>query len=151
MPGAELSHTVASRELVKQVPRNQRVRALWFTFGEDPNPPMKGECMKDNRKIINIRVTEKEKQTLDGLAAKCDLSLSEYLRKRGLGYEPGPLLDDRFYAVYSKLCDISNLPLNGEAEAALTAILNDLQQNLFLPRKQTAKEVVLSLQQDSGR
>ena len=107
--------------------------------------------MKDNRKIINIRVTEKEKQTLDGLAAKCDLSLSEYLRKRGLGYEPGPLLDDRFYAVYSKLCDISNLPLQPDTEAVLTAILRDLQQNLFLPSKQSAKEVALSLQQDSGR
>ena len=107
--------------------------------------------MKDNRKIINIRVTEKEKQTLDGLAAKCGLSLSEYLRKRALGYEPGPLLDDRFYAVYSKLCDISNLPLQPETEAALTEILKDLQQNLFLPRKQTAKEVVLSLQQDFGQ
>lgn len=107
--------------------------------------------MKDNRKIINIRVTEKEKQTMDGLAAKCGLSLSEYLRKRGLGYEPGPLLDDRFYAVYSKLCEISNLPLNAQAEAMLTAIMVDLRQNLFLPRKQTAKEVALSLQQDSGQ
>ena len=107
--------------------------------------------MKDNRKLINLRVTEKEKQALDGLAAKCGLSLSEYLRKRGLGYEPGPYLDDRFYAVYSKLCDISNLPLSGEAEAALTAILVDLRQNLFLPRKQNAKEVALSLQQDSGQ
>ena len=107
--------------------------------------------MKDNRKIINIRVTEKEKQMLDGLAAKCGLSLSEYLRKRGLGYAPGPLLDDQCYAVYSKLCDISNLPLNAQAEAMLTEILKDLQQNLFLPRKQTAKEVALSLQQDFGR
>ena len=119
--------------------------------GEAPNPPMKGEYVKDNRKIINIRVTEKEKQTLDSLAAKCGLSLSEYLRKRGLGYEPGPLLDDRFYAVYSKLCDISNLPLQPDTEAVLTAILRDLQQNLFLPSKQSAKEVALSLQQDSGR
>ena len=106
--------------------------------------------MKDNRKIINIRVTEKEKQTLEGLAAKCGLSLSEYLRKRGLGYESGPLLDDRFYAAYSKLCEISNLPLNAQAQAALTTILIDLRQNLFLPRKQSAKEVVLSLQQGSG-
>ena len=146
-----MSHTVASRELVKQVPSQQRVPYPLLFFGEYPNPPEKGENMKDNRKIINIRVTEKEKQTLDGLAAKCGLSLSEYLRKRGLGYEPGPLLDDRFYAVYSKLCDISNLPLNEEAEAALTTILVDLRQNLFLPRKQSVKEVVLSLQQDSGR
>ena len=110
--------------------------------------------MNDNRKLINIRVTEKEKQTLDGLAAKCDLSLSEYLRKRGLGYEPGPLLDDRFYAAYSKLCEISNLPLQPDTEAVLITILNDLQKNLFLPRKQTHKEIVeevsLSPQQDFG-
>ena len=98
--------------------------------------------MNDSRKLINIRVTEKEKAQLDKLAQKCGLSLSEYLRKRGLGYEPGPLLDDRFYEVYSKLCEISNLPLHPDTEAVLIAMLNDLQQNLFLPRKQTQKELV---------
>jgi len=110
--------------------------------------------MKDNRKLINIRVTEKEKAQLDRLAQKCGLSLSEYLRKRGLGYEPGPFLDDRFYAVYTKLCEISNLPMSSETEAALMAIFNDLQQNLFLPRKQTLAEVVKEVtswqQPDSG-
>ena len=110
--------------------------------------------MNENRKLINIRVTEKEKAQLDKLAQKCGLSLSEYLRKRGLGYEPGPLLDERFYAVYSKLCEISNLPLQPETEAVLVAILNDLQQNLLLPRKQSkreiAEEVSLSLPQDFG-
>ena len=110
--------------------------------------------MNDNRKLINIRVTEKEKAQLDRLAQKCGLSLSEYLRKRGLGYKPGPYLDDRFYAVYTKLCEISNLPLNSETESALTAIFNDLRKNLFLPRKQTQREiteeVALWQQQDSG-
>ena len=88
------------------------------------------------------------------MAKKCGLSLSEYLRKRGLGYEPGPFLDDRFYAVYAKLCEISNLPLQPDTEAALIAILNDLQQNLFLPKKQRQRkiieEVILSLPPDSG-
>ena len=107
--------------------------------------------MKTKNKRIEVRVTDREKEKLESYAEYCGLSLSEYLRKRGLGYEPGPLLDDRFYAVYSKLCDISNLPLNEEAEVALTAILRDLQQNLFLPWKQNAREVALSLQQDSGR
>ena len=64
-------------------------------------------------------------------------------------------MDDRFYAVYAKLCEISNLPSTPETEAALIAILNDLQQNLFLPRKQPQKEIIeevgLSLPQDSGR
>ena len=110
--------------------------------------------MNDNRKLINIRVTEKEKAQLDRLAQKCGLSLSEYLRKRGLGYEPGPFLDDRFYAAYSKLCEISNLPLKPEAEAALTAIFNDLRQSLFLPMKQTQREIMEEVamwqRQDSG-
>ena len=111
--------------------------------------------MNENRKLINIRVTEKEKAQLDKLAQKCGLSLSEYLRKRGLGYEPGPFLDDRFYAVYTKLCEISNLPLQPDTEAVLIAILNDLQQNLFLPKKQRQREiieeVILSLPPDSGQ
>ena len=107
--------------------------------------------MKEKDKRVELRLPAKEKDQLEQLAKKCGLSLSEYLRKRGLGYEPGPFLDERFYAVYSKLCEISNLPLNAEAEAALMAIFNDLQQNLFLPRKQSAKEVALSLQQDSGQ
>ena len=116
--------------------------------------PPKGESMNTKNKRIEIRVTGREKEKLESYAEHCGLSLSEYLRKRGLGYEPGPLLDDRFYAVYSKLCEISNLPLQPETEAVLIAILNNLQQNLFLPRKQRQKEIIeevfVSPQQDSG-
>ena len=110
--------------------------------------------MKEKDKRVELRLPAKEKEQLEQLAKKCGLSLSEYLRKRGLGYEPGPLLDNRFYDVYAKLCEISNLPLQPEAEAPLTAIFNDLRQNLFLPRKQTQRgiieEVALWQQQDSG-
>ena len=110
--------------------------------------------MKEKDKRVELRLPAKEKEQLEQLAKKCGLSLSEYLRKRGLGYEPGPFLDDRFYAAYSKLCEISNLPLKPEAEAALTAIFNDLRQNLFLPRKQTQREIMEEVamwqQQDSG-
>ena len=107
--------------------------------------------MNTKNKRIEVRVTDREKEKLGSYAEYCGLSLSEYLRKRGLGYEPGPLLDDRFYTVYSKLCDISNLPLQPETEAVLIAILDDLRQNIFLPRKQSVKEVALSQQQDSGQ
>ncbi len=110
--------------------------------------------MKEKDKRVELRLPAKEKEQLEQLAKKCGLSLSEYLRKRGLGYEPGPFLDDRFYAVYSKLCEISNLPLQPETEAVLIAILNDLQQNLFRPRKQTKKEIIEEVEgwqlQDSG-
>jgi hypothetical protein len=110
--------------------------------------------MKEKDKRVELRLPAKEKEQLEQLAKKCGLSISEYLRKRGLGYEPGPLLDERFYAVYSKLCEISNLPLQPETEAVLITILSDLQQNLFLPRKQSKSEIVeevrLSLPQDFG-
>ena len=38
---------------------------------------------------INIRVSVTEKKKVTMLARKCGLSLSEYLRQRALGYEPG--------------------------------------------------------------
>ena len=110
--------------------------------------------MKEKDKRVELRLPAKEKEQLEQIAKKCGLSLSEYLRKRGLGYEPGPFLDERFYAVYAKLCEISNLPLQPDTEAVLLAILNELQQNLFLPKKQRQKEIVeevsLSPQQDFG-
>ena len=110
--------------------------------------------MKEKNARLELRLSAKEKEQLEQIAKKCGLPVSEYLRKRGLGYEPGPLLDERFYAVYSKLCEISNLPLQPDTEAVLIAILSDLQQNLFLPRKQRQKEIVEEVagwqQQDSG-
>lgn len=110
--------------------------------------------MKEKNARLELRLSAKEKEQLELLAKKCGLPVSEYLRKRGLGYDPGPLLDERFYAMYSKLCEISNLPLQPDTEAVLVAILNDLQQNLFLPRKQSkkeiAEEVLASQQQDFG-
>ena len=110
--------------------------------------------MKEKNARLELRLSAKGKEQLELLAKKCGLPVSEHLRKRGLGYEPGPLLDERFYAAYSKLCEISNLPLQPDTEAVLLAILNELQQNLFLPKKQRQKEIVeevsLSPQQDFG-
>ena len=110
--------------------------------------------MSDTKKLINIRITEKEKQRMESIAQKCGLSLSEYLRKRGLGYEPKPLLDDTAFSLYSKLCKLSNLPLSQETETSLATLLHDLQQALFQPRKQSQEEIIREvacwLQQDSG-
>ena len=107
--------------------------------------------MKEKSARLELRLSAKEKAQLESIAKKCGLPVSEYLRKRGLGYEPGPLLNDRFYEVYSKLCEISNLPLTPETEAVLISILNDLQQNLFLPRKQTQKEIVEEVNGDPAK
>lgn len=98
--------------------------------------------MKIKNCRVELRLSAKEKAKMEDIAQKCGLSLSEYLRKRGLGFAPGPFLDDRFFEAYIKLCQISNLPLKPETEAALTAIFQEMEKNLFVPCKQTQQEIM---------
>ena len=61
-----------------------------------------------NRTVgINIRVTVTEKKKVTMLARKCGLSLSEYLRQRALGYEPGGHPPKEAFDVLDKLDDIA--------------------------------------------
>ena len=106
--------------------------------------------MIEKTEVINTRFSEKEKQIVEQYAATCDLSRSEYLRKRALGYEPRPALGDSFYQLYSKLCDLCNQSMTVETENALLELITDIRRELMLPKKQSKKEVVSWLQQDSG-
>lgn len=56
---------------------------------------------------INIRVTVTEKKKVMMLARKCGLSLSEYLRQRALGYEPGGHPPKEVFDVLDKLDEIA--------------------------------------------
>ena len=56
---------------------------------------------------INIRVTVTEKKKVTMLARKCGLSLSEYLRQRALGYEPGGHQPKEVFDVLDKLDEIA--------------------------------------------
>ena len=56
---------------------------------------------------INIRVTVTEKKKVTMLARKCGVSLSEYLRQRALGYEPGGHPPTEVFNVLDKLDEIA--------------------------------------------
>ena len=56
---------------------------------------------------INVRVTVTEKKKVTMLARKCGLSLSEYLRQRALGYEPGGHPPKEVFDVLDKLDEIA--------------------------------------------
>ena len=56
---------------------------------------------------INIRVTVTEKKKVTMLARKCGLSLSEDLRQRALGYEPGGHPPKEVFDVLDKLDEIA--------------------------------------------
>ena len=107
--------------------------------------------MHTKSKRTEIRLTEKEKVKLEDYAVRCGLPLSEYLRQRGLGYEPRPALGDSFFPFYSKLCDLCNQSMTVETDKALLELITEIRKELMLPQKQTKKEVVSWLQQDSGQ
>ena len=82
-----------------------------------------------NRTVgINVRVTVTEKKTVTMLARKCGLSLSEYLRKRALGYEPGGHPPTEVFDVLDKIDEIAeNCSVrDGAAINAQTDRLRDL-------------------------
>ena len=56
---------------------------------------------------INVRVTVTEKKKVTMLAKKCGLSLSEYLRQRALGYEPGGHPAKEVFDILDKLDEIA--------------------------------------------
>ena len=107
--------------------------------------------MTEKTEVINTRFSEREKQIVEQYATACGLTRSEYLRKRALGYEPRPAVSDSFFLFYSKLCDLCNQSLSVETEKALLELITDIRRELMLPKKQTKKEVVSWLQQDSGQ
>ena len=151
MPGAGLSYTITSRELVLQAPHPTAGAAEPFK-GAAPNTPIeRNDFMTEKTEVINTRFSDKEKQIVEQYAAACGLTRSEYLRKRALGYEPRPALGDSFYQLYSKLCDLCNQSMTVETEKALLELITDIRRELMLPHKQSKTEVVSWLQQDSGQ
>ena len=77
---------------------------------------------------INVRVSVTEKKKVTMLARKCALSLSEYLRQRALGYEPGGHPSKEVFDVVDKLDEMAEScsMRDGTAISAHTDRLRDL-------------------------
>ena len=64
--------------------------------------------MKEKVVQICIRVSKNEKKKLQQKAKKCNLSLSNYLRKTGLKQKIYPIPDKEFYQIYLQICQLKN-------------------------------------------
>ena len=103
---------------------------------------------KEKLARIEIRVKSKDKDKIKRLAEKCNLSISEYLVQRALGYEPITVLPDVFFDFYNKLCQLDNtVGLTSETENKLLSLIDEIHTELLLPRKEDMREW---RQQDSG-
>ena len=90
---------------------------------------------------IDIRVNQKDKDKIKQLAEKCNLSISEYLVQRALGYEPRTVLPDVFFDFYNKLCELCNSGnLTPEAESKLLSLIDEIHSELLLPRKEDMRK-----------
>ena len=77
---------------------------------------------------INVRVSVTEKRKMTLMAKRCGLSLSEYLRQRALGYEPGGHPPKEIFDVLDRLDEIAEgcSVQDGTAINAQTDRLRDL-------------------------
>ena len=84
-----------------------------------------------NRTVgINVRVTVTEKKKVTMLARKCGLSLSEYLRQRALGHEPGGHPPTEVFDVLDKLDEIAE-QCSAQDDAAINAQTDRLRDLLI--------------------
>ena len=79
---------------------------------------------------INVRVSVTEKKKVTMLARKCGLSLSEYLRQRALGHEPGGHPPKEVFDVLDKLDEIAE-QCSAQDGAAINA-QTDRLRNLLI-------------------
>lgn len=113
---------------------------------------------KEKLARIEIRVKPKDKEKIKRIAEKCNLSLSEYIVQRALGYEPITVLPDVFFDFYNKLCELCNTAgFTPETENKLLALIDEIHSELLFPQKETVKQIKNGIevsdewrQQDSG-
>ncbi len=97
---------------------------------------------KEKLARIEIRVKPKEKEIVCRIAKACGLSVSEYVVKRALGYEPKAVQPDAFFDFYGKLCELLNREISPETEAAALKLFDEIYAELIDTPKQTRKEIV---------
>ena len=75
-------------------------------------------------------MTKEQKQKIAGLARKCKLSQSEYLRQRALGGEPKGVLPDAFFVCCERLDRLCRPPFYKETNEQALALLQQMQSIL---------------------
>ena len=90
---------------------------------------------------ISVRTRPKEKERIRALADKCGLSVSEYMVKRALGYEPKEASPDAFFRFHDALCELLNKDLTPQTEAAALRLFDAIYAELIDDRKQTPAEI----------
>ncbi len=99
---------------------------------------------------VYVRVTPEEKQKIVSNAAKCGLSVSEFLRQRGAGFAPKVIPNEAAEGFYDTLCELADTcyeQVDFLTQQKLMRALNDYESDYLNPSKEVEDEWLL---QDSG-
>jgi hypothetical protein len=107
--------------------------------------------MNERTNSIYVRVSDKEKNIITKIAGRCDLTLSEYLRKRALGFVPSLVIPDFFFLFYSELCKLCNAvdgKFNDQTEEKILKLIDDIGLAFFSPNKETVAQIKAELERE---
>ena len=110
--------------------------------------------MNDKNARIELRVTQSEKNRIAKLSENCGLSQSEYVRQRTLGYAPRmvlPVVFFDFYQMLCRLCDEVADKVSPDTERRLLETVDEIQRQLLLPEKSSAKQICKEVQSGTPR
>ena len=85
---------------------------------------------------ISVRLSEKEKQTIQAKAKKCGLSASEYVKQRALGYEPKPVPPNALFLLLEKIGNLESKSTSAELNAEIEKLLKEITAVLLLPGRE---------------
>ena len=81
---------------------------------------------------LDIRLSVSEKTAIQRKANACDLSVSEYVRKRALGYEPRAAPSDELLSFTSALIELINKnEASADLEEKVLDLLSDIRRCFF--------------------
>ena len=102
---------------------------------------------------IYTRVTQREKEKIKTLAAKCGLSESEYMRKRALGFSPKEIPPDAFFVFSSRLDELCSLcagRITPDTERMLIETAQAIQAAFLSPEKESVWQIKAGLKGGDG-
>ena len=85
---------------------------------------------------ISVRLSEKEKQTIQAKAKKCGLSASEYVKQRALGYEPRTVPPNALFVLLEKIGNLESKSNSPGLNAEIEKLLKEITAVLLLPGRE---------------
>ena len=85
---------------------------------------------------ISVRLSEKEKQTIQAKAKKCGLSASEYVKQKALGYYPRTVPPNALFVLLEKIGNLESKSTSAELNAEIEKLLKEITAVLLLPGRE---------------